>query len=300
MTRRAWLLFLLMAVIWGIPYLFIKVALRDLSPIGVVFARLLLATLVIAPLAARGDHLRRVWRRWRWIVVLAVCEIVAPFLLIALGEQRIPSSLAGLLVAAEPLFIALLALRVAASERVGGARLVGVVVGFIGVVVLLGFNPGRDVMGALMVLAATLLYAVGALVVRLRLADVSSTGITAATLVVSTVMVLPLLPLDLPRAVPDAATLLSLLVLGVVCTAIGLLGFYALIAAAGASRASVITYVNPVVAVGLGIAFLHESIHAATLAGFALVLAGSLVSAAGPPPRLLRRSRTVSTPTGTA
>jgi len=209
-----------------------------------------------------------------------VLEVAAPFLLIAFGEQHITSSLAGLLIAADPLFVVLLALRVDASERAGGRRLAGLLLGFVGVVMLLGLDPGGDALGLLggaMVLLAAVCYAAGALLIK-RLADVPPLGSVAASLSLASLWLLPAALVTLPNRLPSGAVMASLLLLGLACTALGFLVYFSLIAAAGATRASLITYVNPAVAVLLGVAVLHEPLTAVTLAGFGLILAGCWLS----------------------
>jgi drug/metabolite transporter (DMT)-like permease len=149
MTRRAWGLFAAMSALWGLPYLLIKVAVAEIDPTLVVFIRLLLAAVVLVPIALATGALKRVRHRWRLLLVVATIGIVAPFLLIAYGEQHITSSLAALLIAADPLFIVLLALRFDASERASGKRLLGLILGFVGVAALVGLNVGGDTLGVL-------------------------------------------------------------------------------------------------------------------------------------------------------
>ncbi|MGH9062739.1 MAG: DMT family transporter, partial [Acidimicrobiales bacterium] len=292
MGRRTWLLFALMAVLWGVPYLFIKIAVAEVSPVIVVFVRTALAALVLSPVAVRRGAMAGLRARLGWVVVLAVVEVAGPFLLISFGEQRIPSSLSGLLIAAEPLFVAVLALRFDASERVRGLRLAGLLVGLAGVVCLLGLDVGLDpavLVGAIMVLVATLGYAGGALIVKHRFAGVPPLGVATAMLLVTSVALLPAAVLTAPGRLPSGAVIGSLAVLGVACTAVAYLGYFALIARAGAGRAAVVTYLNPAIAVGLGVAVLGEPFTGATLAGFLLVIAGSWLSTGGRlPPRLGR------------
>jgi drug/metabolite transporter (DMT)-like permease len=286
MTRRAWVLFVVISLLWGLPYLLIKVAVADVEPTVVVFVRVAVSALVLLPLALVRGALRPLAGHWRVILALSVLEVAAPFLLIAFGEQHITSSLAGLLIAADPLFIVLLALRFDASERAGGRRLVGLLLGFLGVVVLLGLDPGGDALGLLggaMVLLAAVCYAAGALLIK-RLADVPPLGSVAASLSLASLWLLPAALLTLPNRLPSGTVVASLLLLGLGCTALGFIVYFSLIAAAGATRGSLITYVNPAVAVVLGVAVLHEPLTAATLAGFGLILAGCWLSTRTAPP----------------
>jgi drug/metabolite transporter (DMT)-like permease len=290
-TRRAWLLFVAISLLWGLPYFFIKVAVQELDPAVIVFVRVSLAALALLPWAlARGAfaHLRG---RWRLIVALAVLEIVLPFLLIAWGELHITSSLAGLLIAADPLFVALLALRFDHSERVDGLRLLGLLVGLLGVAVLLGLDVAGSplaLLGAGMVLTAALCYGAGALLIKHALSDIPQLGGITAALGIAAVLLAPLALTRLPAAPPSAPVVASLLALALACTALGFVTYFGLIAEAGASRASVITYVNPAVAVALGVAILGEPLTAAMVAGFLLVLVGCVLSTGGRLPPALR------------
>lgn len=280
MSQRAWVLFVAISVLWGLPYLLIKVAIAEIEPAIIVFARVVVSAGVLLPLALAQGALRPVARRWRTVLALSVLEIALPFLLIAYGEQHITSSLAGLLIAADPLFIVLLALQFDHSERASGVRFFGLCLGFAGVVALLGLNPGGDALGVLggaMVLLAAVCYAVGALLIK-RVSDIPPLGSVAASLSIATVWLAPMAAVTLPSAVPSVATLVSLLALGLACTALGFLVYFSLIAAAGATRASLITYVNPAIAVALGVAVLNEPITLATLVGFGLIIGGCWLS----------------------
>src|SRR5215218_1460450 len=138
MDRRSWLLLLLLSSIWGASYLFIKIGLRDLSPAMVAFSRIGLAALVLAPVAVRRGALRGVGGRGRMLAFVAAIQVAGPFLLISAGEQEISSALAGILVSSAAIFTAVLAIWVDREERSSGLRLVGVFVGFAGVVLLFG------------------------------------------------------------------------------------------------------------------------------------------------------------------
>lgn len=287
MSRRAWALFVAMSLIWGVPYLLIKVAVAELSPLEVVFARVVIAALVLLPVALARRALAGLRPRLGWLVGLALLEVALPFPLIAAAEQRIPSSLTGILISVEPLFIALLALRFDAGERVSGVRLVGLLIGLAGVVTLLGLDlagSASELVGAGMVLLATLCYAGGAMVVQRGLRDVDPLGVSTAALLISALLLAPLAWWSLPATPPRAVVLAALVALGAVCTAVAFILFFALIAAAGPGRASVITYVNPAVAVALGIVVLGEPLTVATVAGFLLIIVGCWLSTGSVPP----------------
>src|SRR5436305_7747354 len=285
MTRKGWLLFITMSVIWGLPYLFIKIAVRELDPTVIVFARAGIATIILLPIAARHRVLRQLRGRLLTIAALACVQIAGPFLLISYGEQHIASSLASLLIAADPLLVVLFALRLDPSERVTGLRLIGLLIGMGGVVVLLGLDVGGDeqrLLGAILVLLGAAGYAAGALLIkRPTIASLPSLGVVTVECVTVTVILLPLAATRLPSKVPDLEVIVSLLVLGLICTALAYLLYFSLVAEVGASRGTVITYVNPAISVLLGITFLAEPLNAAIITGFLLILAGSWLSTGG-------------------
>ncbi len=278
MTARAWMLFGLVSFLWGTPFLLIRIAVVELSPAWLVFLRLLLAAALLLPLALRGGRLPTLRGSIRWVVGLAVVEMVAPFLLITAGQRSIPSSLAALLVASTPLFLALLAPWFDPSERARGLRLGGLLAGFAGVAVLMGLDtrngPGQLGAAALVVVAAVC-YAAGSLLVKLRFAHASELALVAAATGVGAVMLAPVAALEGLPAAPSPGTLLAVVGLAAGSSAGGLTGYFALIRAVGASRASVVAYVAPAVAVALGILVFHEPFTISTAAGFLLILAGS-------------------------
>jgi drug/metabolite transporter (DMT)-like permease len=288
MTARAWVLFVLSSVIWGVPYLFIKVAVATgISPAFVAWSRIVIAAALLLPLAIRRNALRGLRGRIGPILAYTACEVAVPFVLIAIGEQYITSSLTAILVATMPLMVALLSLRLAGGERLSGRRLAGLLIGFAGVVALLGVDvAGRpsELLGAALVLVATLGYAIAPIIVDRRLADLDPVGPVTASLLVGAVVLLPAALAAFPDRMPAPAALWAIGVLGVVCTATGLVVFFRLIAEAGPGRASVITYVNPLVAVVVGVVALGEHLGVVAIAGLLLILAGSWVSTSVSPP----------------
>ncbi|MBS2540075.1 DMT family transporter [Catenulispora sp. NF23] len=285
MTRRAWLLFALVSLLWGIPYLFIKIAVGDLAPPVVVTARTAIAAAVLLPIALRRGALRPLRERRGTIVVLALTHITGPFLLITYGETHIPSSLTALLIATQPVMIALMAMGGSdASEKATGGRALGLAVGLVGVAAVVGFDASGDRyrwLGVGLVLLATLGYSAAALLVKRKLSDVPPLGVVASTMTINTLILLPFAIATRPHHTPSGAALGSVAVLGLLCTAAAFLAFYRLIAEAGAGRASLINYVDPVVAVLLGASVLHEPLRPSALAGFVLVVAGSWLSTRG-------------------
>jgi drug/metabolite transporter (DMT)-like permease len=278
MTTRVWLAFAALCVIWGMPYFFIKLALIELSPVWIAFGRLCCASALLVPLAFKRGVLQGMARHWRIILVFALVELVGPFYLIALGERWISSSLAGILLAGVPFIVVLVAPLMGVHERVSARRLFGLAVGFIGVIALLGLDTVEDWrgwVGAGSVLVAAVGYAIGPLIIQKKLAGVDSLGIVAASVAVGTVVLTIPAIFTAPAVVPSPVALASIVVLGLVCTALGLLLFVYVISRAGASRAAVVTYVNPAVALLLGIFLLDEHFGVGPAVGLALILLGS-------------------------
>ena len=293
MSARAWTLFAAVSVLWGIPYLFIKLAVEDLSPVMVAWGRIAVAFAVLLPYAIHKGALRGLGRHWKPLLIYSIVEIVLPWPLIGFGEQRVSSGLAAILIAAVPLVVALMALRMDPDERAEGSRLIGLMVGFAGVVVLLGLDvagrPG-ELLGALAILLAAVGYAAGPMIIKHRFRDLDPLGpVTASMGISGLVLALPAFA-SAPTAMPSDETIVSVLVLGLACSALAFLLFFALIGEVGPGKATVITYVNPVVAVALGVTLLGESLGPTAVAGLLLILAGSWLSTGGRmPPGLMRR-----------
>src|SRR4051794_34623658 len=207
MSARAWSLFAAVSLLWGIPYLFIKLAVEDLSPSMVAFGRIAVAFALLAPYAWRRGALRGLRARWRVLVAYSAIEIAVPWPLIGFGEQEVSSSVTAILIATVPLVVALMALRVDPDERAEGSRLVGLFVGFAGVVVLLGLNiAGRpeELLGAGAILLATVGYAVGPMIIKHRLADLDPLGPVTASMGIAGAMLVPFAAVSLPDHAPSA------------------------------------------------------------------------------------------------
>jgi drug/metabolite transporter (DMT)-like permease len=291
-SRRAWIAFATCSVLWGVPYFLIKVAVEDHSPFFVAWSRVALGAAVLLPIAWRVGAFRGLRARWRVVVVFAVIEIAIPFTLIPVGEEYITSSLAAILIAAVPLTIALMTIRFNPAERVVGARFAGLLVGLAGVILLVGVDVAgkpKELLGAACMLVATVGYAAGPMLIRMKMSDLHPMGPVAAALGIAAVILTPAGIATAPAATPDADVIAAIVVLGVACTAVALATMFFLVAEAGPSKASIITYVNPVIAVALGVAFLDESLGAASVAGLLLILAGSWFATGGKPPSGLAR-----------
>jgi drug/metabolite transporter (DMT)-like permease len=297
MDRRSWLMLLALAAIWGASYMFIKIAVRDLSPAMVAWSRIALAAIVLVGLAASQGVLGEMRGRAPMLALLAAVQIAGPFLLISAGEVEISSSLAGILVTSTPLFTALLAIWVDHEERSQGLRLGGVLLGVVGVAVLLGLDlggSGNELLGALAVVLAGLGYAIGALLVKHRFSDVAPIGVAAWVMVASTAWLTPAAVVTFPTSTPDLGPLASVLMLGVVGTGVAFAIFYRLLARVGPAKTWVLTYLAPGFAVVYGATLLGETITVATLVGLALILAGSWLAAEG---RLPTRRRVAAATT---
>jgi drug/metabolite transporter (DMT)-like permease len=279
LSRRGWILFTAMGIIWGIPYLLIKVADEGVSVPVLVFARTSVAAVLLLPLALRRRQIRVLLPRWRWLAVFAIVEIMTPWLLLSNAERRLSSSMSGLLVATVPIIGVVLARLTGSAERLTVTRWAGLLVGLGGVALLAGRATGGSAWPVAEVLLVATCYAIGPLIASRKLSDLPGLGMTAMCLAFAALVYAPAAALSLPRAVPPARVIGSLAVLGVICTAAAFLLFFMLIAEIGPARATVITYVNPAVAVALGVAVLGEPLTPVIMMSFALILAGSVLAA---------------------
>jgi drug/metabolite transporter (DMT)-like permease len=276
MTRRGWFLFIGLSVIWGIPYLLIKVAVRELTPASLVFLRTALGAALLLPVALARGNLRALLPRWRPVVLFTAVELAIPWVLLSDAERRVTSSLAGLVVASVPLVGALLSRLSGGQEPLGGRRLAGLAVGLGGVVALLGLDLGGGDARAVAEMALVVLgYAFGPLVVSRALSDLPTLDVVAASLGLGALLYAPVGIAQLPRTLPALPVLGAVAGLGVLCTALAFILFFQLIAEVGPVRATVITYLNPAVAVAAGVALLGEPFTAGTAVGFVLILGGS-------------------------
>lgn len=289
MSRRGWVLFALMGVLWGVPYLMIKVAVEGVSVPVLVFVRTAVGAAVLLPLALRSGRPTWLRERWRPLAAFAVIEIVVPWGLLSDAEQHITSSMTGLLIAASPIIAVLAARLTGDAERLGRARWAGLGVGLAGVVVLAApALSGGNPWAIIEVLVVAACYATAPLIAARRLADVPALPMTAVCLTGAALVYAPPAIMTWPDALPEGKVLAALAGLAVFCTALAFLVFFALIREVGPSRALVFTYVNPAVAVAAGVVVLGEPLGASILVSFALILGGSVLAtaprpAAGPP-----------------
>jgi drug/metabolite transporter (DMT)-like permease len=284
-TRRAWVAFAAASIIWGVPYLFIKIAVdHGVTAPVLAWGRVVLGAIALLVLAWRAGTLSSLRGRWRWLLAFAVAEIVIPFPMLAIGEERVPSSLAAIMVATVPLIGAVLAMRFDHSERPTPIRGLGLAIGFAGVIALVGLDVAGH-RGELLGIGAIMLtatgYAIGPMLIKHRFAGVDPRATMGASLAIAAVLLTPWAALDLPRRTPSAGAIGAVVVLGLLCTATAFVVYSILIGEAGTSRATVITYVNPVVAVALGVLLLGEHPGAGAVAGLLLILAGGWLSTDG-------------------
>lgn len=282
---RAWVLFAIMALVWGIPYLFIKVAVDSYSPAAVVAGRTLIGALLLLPFALRQKALRAAFSKIGWVLAFGAIEMAGPFLLLGHAEQTLPSGLTGLLVATVPLFAALIAFTGGDRSVLKPARAIGLVVGFAGVAVIvagpgLAIEGGGGLIAVGEVLLVAVCYAIAPFIVAHKLKDVPALGTITLSLFAVGIFYLPI-GLLTQHEVPTVDGTIALVLLGVLCTAVAFIVFFALIARVGPVRAPLFTYVNPVVAIILGTIILGEALTIGLLIGFPLVILGCWLAATG-------------------
>ncbi len=291
MTARGWFLFSLMGVVWGVPYLLIKVAVDEVSPSGWCSPAARWARCSCSPFALRRPGMANAVRtHWKPMLAFAVIEIVGPWYTLTDAERHLSSSTAGLLIAGVPIVGVLLSRFFSATESLGPRRVTGLALGLGGVGVLtLPHLTGGDALSLAEVLVTVVGYATAPLIADRHLKGVPTLHLITPCLALAALVYAPAAVASRPAALPSAGALTALAALGVVCTAVAFVAFLELIKEAGPIRASVITYVNPAIAVAAGAVFLDEPLSATVLAAFALILTGSvLATAAAPKPRSRR------------
>jgi len=276
MSRRGVLLFAAMCVIWGIPYLFIRIAVSEISPATLVAIRTGVAAIILLPIAFTRGGFRGIGKAWPWIVVFAAVEVGGPWYALSSAEQQISSALAGLLISAVPLVTLIIGIAFRNRQAIGPANLAGLLVGIAGVALIVGLDLRASNIGALVEMAVVVVgYSLGPTIFARYLTAVPSFTVNGLALALCCIGYAPVAALQWPHAVPSASVFGAVAVLAVVCTALAFLLYFELVKEIGPVRASVITYINPAVAAMLGVAVLHESLTLGMMAGFAQVLAGS-------------------------
>ncbi|HEX3678569.1 MAG TPA: DMT family transporter [Galbitalea sp.] len=278
MTRRGLILFLILGVAWGIPYVLIKIAVTELSPEMVVLARSAIAAVILIPLSASRGELKTLFRYWRPLLAYTLIEIILPWFFLTTAEERLPSSTAGLLLAAVPLVSVGAALVLRRAVRFSAVNWIGIVVGMVGVATLVGFDvAGSDLIAVAQIAVTVVGYATAPIIVAKWLADVPGVGLAGVSLGLTAIVYVPavLVTHTWPTAVPSGRVIASVLVLALVCSAVAFVVLFALIAEIGPVRATAITYVNPAVAIIAGAILLGEPVTGWSIVGFVLVIAGS-------------------------
>jgi drug/metabolite transporter (DMT)-like permease len=279
MTQRGLALFAAMSVIWGIPYLFIRVTVAEVSPAYLVLVRTALAAVILAPIALVRVDFRPILARWRWLVAFAAIEIAIPWVLLGSAEQHLTSSLTGLLIAGVPLVGTVFALLTGGGHRVERSGWLGLLVGLVGVAAIVGTNFGTaDPVAFGQVAVVVVCYAIGPAILARQLGGLSSIGVMTLSLALCAVIYVPIAALQWPATVPSRDVIGSIIILAAICTAAGFLVFAALIEEVGPVRATVITYISPAVAAVLGVFVLQESLTPPMLVGFVLVILGSVLA----------------------
>ena len=268
-----------MSAMWGIPYLFIRIAVAEITPATLVLWRTAIAAAILLPIAIARVDLRAVLARWPWVVAFAAIEIAIPWVALGSAELHLSSSLTGLLIAGVPLVGSVFALATGGADRMSRIGLVGLLIGLAGVIGIVGSDfATTDPTALLQIALVVVCYAVGPAILARRLGGLPTVGVMAVSLALCALVYVPIAAVQLPAAVPSTTVLLAVGVLAVVCTAAAFLVFAALIDEIGPVRATVITYVNPAVAAVLGVVILHETLTPAMLIGFAFVIAGSTLA----------------------
>ena len=287
MSKRGWILFIALGIIWGTSYLFIRVAVVDLSPAIVVFGRVMIATLILLPIAIHQGHARSLRTHWRGILAFAGIEMCIPFGALGIAEKEISSSLTGLLIAMVPLINAVISRQLGLDSVWDVRRVIGLFVGFFGVGMLVGFDISASNYWAIaLCLVAATGYALGPIIITKLLSDVASIGVIAWSLLVAGLIYAPVVVYEVltdswrAPGVTEVSqnAILSVVALGVLCSAIAFVALFELIKEVGPTRTTVITYINPAVAIILGILVLSEPITTGIIIGFPLVLVGSVMA----------------------
>jgi drug/metabolite transporter (DMT)-like permease len=292
-TRRGLILFVALGIAWGIPYLFIKVAVSELDPGMVVLARSALAAVLLLPLAFFRREVAPVVRRWKPMLAYTIVEIVLPWYFLSSAEQRLPSSTAGLLLASVPLAGVGIAFAMGRPARLSRVNWLGIVLGMLGVAALVGLDiAGSDLIAVAEMAVVVVGYALGPAILARWMSDLPGVGVVAVSLAGTAVVYVPfvLLTGGWPTVWPSEAVIVSIVVLAVVCSALAFLLMVGLVAEIGPVKATTITYVNPAVAIVAGVVVLGERVTVWTIVGFVFVLAGSYL--------VTRRRRDLLAPEG--
>jgi len=278
MSRRNWVLFFLVGLLWGIPYLLMKVAVRELSPALIVFDRVFIGSLVLIPIAIKRKTLVPAFASMKYIAIYAVGEMILPWILITSAEKKVSSGLAGLLVSTVPIWSTIMASFNGDKSVWHHKRLFGLVLGFIGLVLVVGiesFSGNQSLMAIGMILLASVGYAASTIMVNAKIPHVDGIAINGIAMVITAIVYLPFAIINWPSHVPSGETTTSLIALGLFPTAMAFIYFFQLMKSIGPARSSLVTYLNTAFAVLLGVLLLHEPLTVGIMVGLPLVLVGS-------------------------
>ena len=279
MSRRGLILFLSLGLIWGLPYLLIKVSVEYLSPEVIIFLRVFLAAIILLPVVIKRGYLAELKGHWKWVFIFAIIEIAFPFGALTFAEIKLSSSMTGLLIAAVPIVAAIMAWRLGIDDRITGIRVVGLGVGILGVAALVGLDvTGAELLSAALLIIAVVGYALGPIIVSQKLSEVPALAAIAMAMVINSFIYAPFAFISRPTESVPFNVWLAVAILGSVCTALAFMLFFSLVAEVGPSRTTVITYINPAVAVVLGVLILSEPITLGLVIGFPLILIGSFLA----------------------
>ncbi len=288
MSRRGWFLFILVGFLWGIPYLFIKVAVdpeNGFSPATVVFLRTAIGAAILIPLAIKQKQLIPSLKGAKYVVLYALLEMIGPWILIGTAEQKISSGLAGLLVASVPIWATIFASMRGDKTVWHHTRLLGIIIGFIGLIAVVGIESitgSADPLSIAMVLIASIGYSYAVMMVQGALPHVSGIAINAVAMAITALFYLPFTVLQWPRHEISQEAIGAVIGLGVLSTGAAFVAFFALASIIGVARGSLVTYLNTVFAVLLGIIILNEPLTYGILLGVPLVLIGSYLASRKP------------------
>jgi len=278
MSRRNWFLFIFVGFLWGIPYLLIKVAVEELSPTIIVLSRVVIGSAILIPMAMRRGSLMPAIKAWRYVIPYAIGEMIGPWFLITAAEEKMTSGLAGLLVATVPIWATLIASLHGDKTVWQSKRLIGILIGFIGIVLVVGiesFSGRQSIVAIFMILIAAIGYAWAVTMVTSKIPHIEPISINAVAMVFTVIVYLPSLFLYMPDKVPSTEALGSVIILGLFPTALAFILFFQLIKDIGTARGSLVTYLNTAFAVMLGVIILNEPFTLGIAIGLPLVLIGS-------------------------
>jgi drug/metabolite transporter (DMT)-like permease len=277
MSRRGWAIFLALGIIWGMPYLLIRIAINDLHPVLVAAGRTAVGAVVLLPAALHRRTLSEALRQWKWLALYTLAEITAPWVLIGYAESHVPSSTAGLLIAMTPLIAAVIATKLG-DDRLSRRRLAGLALGFLGLATIYGLDLGTaDAPAVIALMLSACGYAAGPLILARKLSHVQPIAVVTASLIIALIMYSPFIPFYWPAHV-SIPSIGAVVCLGVICTALAFVLLLRLVAEVGPTRSTVVAYVNPAVAIALGAALLGEPMTIGMGLSFVLIIAGSILA----------------------